>query len=260
MSILKVRNLCFSINDTPLIENIDLELELGSMIGLIGPNGSGKSTLLKNMYRVLKPTKGDVCIDGKDIRIFKNKEIARKIAVVSQDDIVTDFDFKVIDIVLMGRFAYKKLLDVNNKEDFENALASLEKVDMDSFFDRSYMSLSGGEKQRVMIARAICQNADILIMDEPTNHLDIKHQLNIINYIKNLKVTTFVAIHDINIAATFCDRLIVLKNGRMMYSGKTEDIITKEMMKNIFEVDVQLVKNHQTNKINILYCNIKDDN
>ena len=256
MSILKVRNLCFSINDTQLIKNINLELEPGSMIGLIGPNGSGKSTLLKNMYRVLKPTDGDICIDGKDVRKLKNKEIARKIAVVSQDDIITDFDFKVIDIVLMGRFAYKKLLDVNNNDDFENALISLKKVDMGSFFDRSYMSLSGGEKQRVMIARAICQNSEILIMDEPTNHLDIKHQLNIINYIKNLKVTTIVALHDINIASTFCDRLIVLKNGEMMYSGKTENVITESMMKDIFDVDVQLIKNQKTNKINILYCNI----
>jgi len=251
--LLKTKNLSFTIGDKYLLKHIDLNLKRGIITGLIGPNGSGKSTLLKNIYRVLTPTQGEVLIDDKKIHSFKNREIARKMSVVSQDDVATNFDFKVLDIVLMGRFAHKKIFDMNTQNDIKRAIDALEKVNMVDFITRSYMSLSGGEKQRIMIARAICQDADILIMDEPTNHLDIKYQLSIMNYIKAMKVTTFIAIHDINIAMKFCDELVVLKNGCLEYLGKTEEIITPKMMKHIFDVNVQLILNKKNNKFNIIY-------
>lgn len=253
MITLEVKELCFDIDNKNLLKDITLKIESGAMVGLIGPNGSGKSTLLKNIYRVLKPTNGCIYIEDKKIQELTNREVAKKMSVVSQDDISTGFDFKVIDIILMGRYAHKSIFDSNTQSDIGVALKALEQVEMEEYYDRNFLSLSGGEKQRVMIARAICQQSNILIMDEPTNHLDIKHQLNIIDYIKSLKVTTFIAIHDINIAATFCDKLIVLKDGMLKYGGSPEEILTSCMLKEIFEVETQIIRNPITNKINILY-------
>lgn len=253
MITLEVKELCFDIDNKKLLKDISLEIESGTMVGLIGPNGSGKSTLLKNIYRVLKPTGGCIYIEDKRIQELTNKEVAKRMAVVSQDDIATGFDFKVIDIILMGRYAHKSLFDSNNHSDIEVALKALRQVEMEEYYDRNFLSLSGGEKQRVMIARAICQQSNILIMDEPTNHLDIKHQLNIIEYIKSLKLTTFIAIHDINIAATFCDKLIVLKDGMVRYTGYPGEIVTSSMLKEIFEVEAEIIQNPKTKRINVLY-------
>lgn len=192
MKPIEVKNLSFSIDDKSLLKDITMTIEKGNMVALVGPNGSGKSTLLKNIYRVLKPSSGAITIDGKDQLAYPHKEIAKKMSVVSQEDINAHFDFRVIEIVMTGRFAHKALLDSHDDQDMEKAMFALEKVDMKNFYDRSYLSLSGGEKQRVMIARAICQDAEMMILDEPTNHLDIKHQLAIIDYIKALNITTFL--------------------------------------------------------------------
>jgi iron complex transport system ATP-binding protein len=240
MTALRVEDLCYRVADRLLLQDIDLTIRLGTMVGLIGPNGAGKSMLLKNVYRVLKPSCGCIFLNGDIIGNLSNKEVARRMAVVSQDDVAVNFDFKVLDIVMLGRFDRKGLLEFNSRIDHEAAHEALKQVDMESYQDRNFASLSGGEKQRVMIARAVCQQSGVIIMDEPTNSLDIKHQLGIIKRIKQLNVTSLIAIHDINIATAFCDELVVLKDGKHRLGGKPEDIVTREMIREIFDVDAHI--------------------
>lgn len=253
MKPIDIKELSFSVEGKKLLDDISFEIDKGKMIALVGPNGSGKSTLLKMIYRSLKPTSGTIYLNDKKQMDYTHKEMARQLSAVSQEDINSHFDFTVIEIVMTGRFAHKNLLDAHSEDDIEKALSALDKVDMKSFHDRNYLSLSGGEKQRVMIARAICQEATMMILDEPTNHLDIKHQLGIISYIKELGITTFLAVHDINIAANYCDGLMMLKKGQLRYYGCPDLLITTDILEEIFDVKANIVKNSVTNKQNILF-------
>jgi iron complex transport system ATP-binding protein len=251
---LQIEGLSYRVAAGHLLQDIDLRIRAGTMVGLIGPNGAGKSTLLKNIYRVLKPSCGSIYLDGDLMRELTNREVARRMAVVSQDDVAVNFDFKVLDIVLLGRFSHKRLLEFNSQGDREAAVKALRKVDMATYHDRSFASLSGGEKQRVMIARAVCQQSRFLIMDEPTNSLDIKHQVEIFRRIRELKVTALIAIHDINIATAFCDQLVVLKNGKHRLSGDPQEIVTREMIKEIFGIDSHIMVHPSTRRKVVVFA------
>ncbi|PAB56209.1 ABC transporter ATP-binding protein [Anaeromicrobium sediminis] len=252
MDRLEVSDLEFSIDDKKIIDNINLCVKENKFVGLIGPNGCGKSTLLKNIYRLYKPHKGAIYLNGTNIEKIKNKEIAKNMSVVSQEN-NHQFDFTVKEIVLMGRYAHKGLLDSNTEKDEEIAFDSLERVGLKDFYDRSFLSLSGGEKQRVLIARALTQNAKTIILDEPTNHLDIKYQLQIMDVIKSLKVTTFAAIHDFNIASNYCDYIYVMEKGKIKYFGTPEKVLTKKIFEEVFGVKSHISKNPFTNKIHISF-------
>lgn len=216
---MKVEEISYSVRDKRLIESISLEIIEGEFIGLIGPNGSGKSTLLKNIYRVLKPDRGGVYLNGKDLSQMTQKETARSMAVVSQEANMA-FDFAVMDIVMMGRAPHKRLLESDTARDQEIAERALARVGMQHVASSSFATLSGGEKQRVLIARALAQEAGFLILDEPTNHLDIRYQLQMMDLVKALKLTSFAALHDLNIAACYCDRIYVLNDGRIVAAGR----------------------------------------
>jgi iron complex transport system ATP-binding protein len=244
-NMLKVDNLCYGVEQKEIISNICLEIDKGEFVGLIGPNGSGKSTLLKNIYKVLKPLGGTAYLKGKSILEMSNKEAAQEIAVVAQEN-NTGFDFSVNEIVLMGRHPYKRLFERETREDEEIVERALKRVGMDLMAERSFISLSGGEKQRVLIARALVQDTEFLILDEPTNHLDIGYQINIMDLIKNLEITTFAAIHDLNIAALYCDRLIVLNDGVIITSGVPNEVLTFELIKDLFGIEVEFYTNRRT--------------
>lgn len=201
-----------------ILRDLDVHIYNKEFVGIIGPNGSGKSTLLKCIYRTLKPKSGTIFIDNKNIEELPLKETAKKLAVVAQHNEM-DFDFSVLDMILIGRTPHKKFLERDNYKDYEIALSSLEKVGMGSFKDRSYNSLSGGEKQRVILARALAQETECLILDEPTNHLDIKYQLQFMSIARNLDITIISAIHDLNIAALYCDKIYALKAGKVVNYG-----------------------------------------
>ncbi|HBA02817.1 MAG TPA: ABC transporter, partial [Clostridium sp.] len=207
---LKIKELKVNLSKKEIVKGIDLAVTSNKFIGLIGPNGSGKSTLLKAVYGVIKPTFGDVFISDKDIKNYNKKSLAKTLGVVSQFNNI-NFDFKVIDIVLMGRAPYKGLLEQDNKNDYDMALKALSQVGMIDFAQKNFSLLSGGEKQRVILARAITQNPKILILDEPTNHLDIKYQLEVMSIVKNLNICVLAALHDLTLASQFCDELYVLK-------------------------------------------------
>lgn len=228
------------IGNNEILKGVSIDSKNREFIGIIGPNGSGKSTLLKCIYRTLKPTDGCVMLGRQDISKMSVKESAKKLAVVAQHNYY-NFDFSVGEVVLMGRSPHKKTLEPDNSKDYEIVNESLEKVGMLGFKDRSFSTLSGGEQQRVILARALAQQTPCLILDEPTNHLDIKYQLSLLNIVKSLNLTIISAIHDLNIAAMYCDRLFVMKKGQIVGTGTPQEVLTKEFIKEIYDIDVEIV-------------------
>ena len=218
------------IGNNEILKGVSIDSKNREFIGIIGPNGSGKSTLLKCIYRILKPNNGCIMLGEEDISKMSVKESAKKLAVVAQHNYY-NFDFSVGEVVLMGRSPHKKSLEPDNSEDYDIVNESLEKVGMLGFKNRSFSTLSGGEQQRVILARALAQQTPCLILDEPTNHLDIKYQLSLLNIVKSLNLTIISAIHDLNIASMYCDRLFVMKNGRIVGMGTPQEVLTKEFIK-----------------------------
>ena len=228
------------IGNNQILKGVSIDSKSREFIGIIGPNGSGKSTLLKCIYRTLKPNNGCIMLGRQDISKMSVKESAKKLAVVAQHNYY-NFDFSVGEVVLMGRSPHKKSLEPDNSEDYDIVNESLEKVGMLGFKNRSFSTLSGGEQQRVILARALAQQTPCLILDEPTNHLDIKYQLSLLNKVKSLNLTIISAIHDLNIASMYCDRLFVMKNGRIVGMGTPQEVLTKEFIKEIYDIDVEIV-------------------
>ena len=200
---IKAENINITLEKNNILKDINIEVDNKEVVGIIGPNGSGKSTFLKCIYRVLKPSDGAILLDKVDIRDMTVKESSKRLAVLSQHNNY-NFDFTVKDIVLMGRSPHKRFMERDNKEDYAIVNDALKKVEMLEFKDRCFQSLSGGEQQRVILARALAQQPQCLILDEPTNHLDIKYQLQLMRIVKNLNIEVIAAIHDLNIAAMYC--------------------------------------------------------
>ncbi len=249
---INVENLRYSYGGKNAIEDICIHVNGGEFVGLIGPNGSGKSTVLKNIYRALKPDGGSIMLDGEDLLKMPYKKFAQKMAVVGQENDVP-FDFRVDEIVAMGRSPRKRLFDIDTAEDRHMVHHALEHLGMEDMAKRSYLNLSGGEKQRVLLARAVAQESDLFVLDEPTNHLDISYQLEIFDFIKRLNITVLAAIHDLNMAALYCDRLYVLKDGRVVLSGTPEEVLTPENIFNVYGVHSNVSKNPKNGKLTISY-------
>ena len=237
---IKTENVNVVLEDNNILKDINIEVDNKEVVGIIGPNGSGKSTLLKCIYRVLKPSNGIVKFDYADIKNISVKESSKKLAVLSQHNNY-NFDFTVKEIVLMGRSPHKKFMERDNKEDYDIVNDALKKVDMMNFKDRNFQSLSGGEQQRVILARALAQQPKCLILDEPTNHLDIKYQLQLMRIVKSLNIEVIASIHDLNIATMYCDKIYVLKDGKIVQYGTPKEILTPQLIKNVYEVDAKLI-------------------
>lgn len=236
---LNVKNLTYTIRHKTLVQDISLDVNDGEFVGIIGPNGSGKSTLLKNIYKMLVPDSGEILLDGQSLLHMSNRQMAQKIAVVSQEN-NANFDFTVAEVVQMGRYPRKKLMESANDDDRQIVRESLALVGMEPFHDRSFLSLSGGEKQRALIARALAQQTDMVILDEPTNHLDIGSQMKTLQLLKNSGKTVLTALHDLSFAAKFCDRVYALHNGHVYSFGNPMEVISKEMIKELYGVDAEL--------------------
>ena len=245
------KNIKKSIGNKEILQQINLDVKNKEFLGIIGPNGSGKSTFLKCVYRILKPTSGEIFFNGKNIDELSFRQTALDLAVVAQHNFYS-FDFNVLDVVLMGRSPHKKILERDNKKDYDIAYKSLEIVGLKDFAERSFTTLSGGEQQRVILARALTQETESLILDEPTNHLDIKYQLQIMDIVKSLNLTVIAAIHDLNIAAMYCDRLVALKDGQIVGAGKPKDLLTEKFIKDLYEVDTK-IEALPNNNINIRF-------
>ncbi|WP_153723069.1 ABC transporter ATP-binding protein [Sporosarcina cascadiensis] len=249
---IQVKDISFSVPEKQILHDISFSLDRGKFIGIIGPNGSGKSTMLKIIYRYLKQTSGVVTLYEKDMDYMTQKKIAQEMAVVSQETPVL-FDFTVKDLVMMGRTPYKQWLAKDNKEDFAIAEESMKLANVLFLKDRTLGQLSGGEKKRVMLARALAQQANILILDEPTNHLDIEHQLQLMDLVKELPITIIAALHDLNLAASYCDELLVMKEGALHKKGTPEQVLTMEIIEQVFHVQAGISKNPFTQKLHLFF-------
>lgn len=241
---IKAENINITLEKNNILKDINIEVDNKEVVGIIGPNGSGKSTFLKCIYRVLKPNDGAILLDKVDIKNMTVKESSKRLAVLSQHNNY-NFDFTVKDIVLMGRSPHKKFMERDNKEDYDIVNDALKKVEMLEFKDRSFQSLSGGEQQRVILARALAQQPQCLILDEPTNHLDIKYQLQLMRIVKNLNIEVIAAIHDLNIAAMYCDKIYVLKDGEIIKYGNPKEVLTQKLIKEVYEVDAEVILNNK---------------
>ena len=234
-----------------ILKGVDMRAGDRELVGIIGPNGSGKSTLLKCIYRVLQPTGGAVWLDGRELDTYSHRQSALRLAVVAQHNFY-NFEFSVKDVVLMGRAPHKRALDRDNAEDFAIVDRALATVGLAAFAERSFSTLSGGEQQRVILARALAQQTPCLILDEPTNHLDIKYQLELMDIVKGLDCTVISAIHDLNIAAMYCDRLYAVKGGEIVASGTPEAVLTPETIRMVYEVEAEVVRGRD-GTMHILY-------
>ena len=239
------------LGNTEILRGIDFEANEGEFVGIIGPNGSGKSTLLRCLYRVLTPSEGAVFLDGKELSSYRVKESAQKLAVVAQHNYY-NFEFSVQDVVMMGRAPHKRALDRDTAEDYQIMRQSLKAVGMQEFEERSFSTLSGGEQQRIILARALAQQTPCLILDEPTNHLDIKYQLWLMDTVRNLDCTVISAVHDLNIAAMYCDRLYAMKQGKVIAQGTPHQLLTPDLIRELYEVDAEVITDRE-GQMRILY-------
>ena len=236
---LEVRGLRAAPGGREILHGIDLEAHSGQMVGLIGPNGSGKSTLLRCICRALQPTGGAVLLDGAGLEQMNLRQSAQKMAVVAQHNAYA-FDFTVEELVLLGRTPHKRPLERDTSADRRIAAQALAQVGLAGFGPRSYATLSGGEQQRVILARALAQQTPCLLLDEPTNHLDIKYQLDMLDLVRGLGRTVLAALHDLNLAAAYCDWLYALQDGRLVGSGAPQDLLNPAFIRRVYGVNAQV--------------------
>lgn len=248
---IEARQVRYGVRSREILRGVDFRVEEGEFVGLIGPNGSGKSTFLKNVYKVLRPQAGELTLMGDDLLAMSNREMAQRLAVMVQEQEAA-FDFTVEEVVMMGRQARKRLLESDSREDRALVGEILARTGLASLREQGFSTLSGGEKQRVLIARALAQQTAVLVLDEPTNHLDIKYQFQLMNIVKGLGCTVISAVHDLNIAALYCDRLYAIKSGRVIASGSPQEILTRELIRQLYEVDTQLFTD-ENGRLHILY-------
>lgn len=249
---LDVNAVSWSVEDHTIVDGVLLDVEPGEFVGLIGPNGSGKSSLLRTIYRVLKPDAGVISLNGDDVWRMDVREAARRTAVVMQER-TSEFDFTVHEIVMMGRNPHKGLFDRDTQADFAIVEEALHRVNMLDFVQRSFNTLSGGEKQRVLVARALAQQARFLVLDEPTNHLDVRYQLEMLMLVRGLGVTTLAALHDLNLAAHYCDRLFLLDRGKIVASGPPEIVLQPARIRQVYHVDAYVERSPRTGQLQITY-------
>ena len=245
--LLNVKNVSWDIGNKTILKKINLTIHEGKFVGLIGPNGAGKSSLLRCLYRFNKPSDGVVEFNSTDIWQLKSDEYAKKVAVVLQET-PSQFNLSVFDVIALGLTPHKSLFSSITNIDKQKIIQAINTVGLADHSDQSFESLSGGEKQRALIARAIVQQPQLLIMDEPTSHLDVKYQIQVMELAKSLGVTVFASFHDLNLAAAMCDELVVIKNGEITHSGTPTEVLTENMLGDVFGVCAQVNSHPQLSK------------
>jgi len=247
-SMIETKGLTFAYAEEPVISEVSLNFQAGEFTGVIGSNGSGKSTLLKLIGGILPSSPGTVFFKNDELSHHKKKELAASIAWIPQEKQMA-FSFKVIDIVLMGRHPYLSPLSFEGENDYQIAEEAMKQTQVLEFANRSFNEISGGEKQRVMIASAISQKPEVMLLDEPTSALDIKYQTEILNILKQLNVeenkSLILAMHDLHLASKYCKRLVLLKEGRVFCEGPPVDVLRKEILEEVYEVKVKIFQDDE---------------
>lgn len=241
---INIRNLNFSYDEKVILNNISLSFEKGKFYSIIGPNGSGKSTFIKNISKIISPNRESVFIDKEDIYNFNNKSLARMMATIPQN-IIIDYEFTVFDVVMMGRSPYKRRFEDFNPEDKKIVEKYMRATNTWVLKDKLITELSGGEAQRVIAARALGQETDIILLDEPTSHLDIQYQIEFLNIFKSLKNNKVIiaVLHDLNLASIFSDEIILINKGEVVAKGKPWEVINKENIECVYNLSVEVFQN-----------------
>jgi iron complex transport system ATP-binding protein len=242
---LRLEGVSVAIGGRRIVSDVDIVVGDGQFVGLLGPNGSGKSTLLKSIYRVHRPASGRVFLDGIDLWSLPARQAARRVAAVAQETTV-EFDFTVEEMVMVGRTPHKRGFARDTRHDRDVVDESIERVGCAGLAYRSFNTLSGGEKQRVLIARALAQGADHLVLDEPTNHLDIRYQIEVLELVAGLGVTVIAALHDLSLAALFCQRAYLMADGQVVTGGPPAQVITAESVRHAYGADVLIIDHPDT--------------
>jgi iron complex transport system ATP-binding protein len=253
---IQTEKLSFAYKDKPVLDGVSLSVHKGEMIGILGPNGSGKTTLLKLFSAVLSG-RGEIKVNGRDIGSYGKRELSRLFAVVPQESQVL-FPYTVAEIVLMGRASYHSPLALEGNRDLEVARTSMELTDCLSFADRYLHELSGGEKQRVIIARALAQEPEILLLDEPSAFLDLKHQVRVFELMRRLNrehgLTIVAVLHDLNLAALFFPRLVLLREGRIYCDGSPREVLTEKTIEEIYGIKIRVEQDASNQNPQIFVC------
>ena len=253
---IQTRDLSFAYKDRAVLHAVSLFVEKGEMIGILGPNGSGKTTLLRILSAVLTG-QGEVKLNGRSIETYGRRELSRLFAVVPQESRI-NFPYRVAEIVLMGRASYHSPFVLEGTKDLEVARASMELTDSLSLSDRYLHELSGGEKQRVMIARALAQEPEILLLDEPSAFLDLKHQVQVFELLRRLNrergLTIVAALHDLNLAALFFSRLIMLREGKIYRDGSPREVLTEKTIDEVYGIRVRVEPDPSGEKPQLFIC------
>jgi len=252
---LEVRGLKYTYGKYLVLDGVDLPIVDGEVIGILGPNGCGKTTLLKNLNKNLEPTGGCVMLDGESMANLSKKEIAREVAVVPQTNEIR-FAFTVRDIVAMGRMPFQGMMGAPSGEDERIVDEAIRKTGLSKHMDRHINTMSGGERQRVIIARAIAQTPKYLLMDEPTLHLDISMQFDALNLVHKLSretgLTVVIVSHDLGMVARYCDRIVMIHDHKVHCVGTPEEVLTPENMRTVFNVDAELVFDEKIGKNTVM--------
>ncbi|MDR2699939.1 MAG: ABC transporter ATP-binding protein [Nitrososphaerota archaeon] len=237
-----VQGLTFSYHSTPTLNNVSMQIQEAEVLGMVGPNGSGKSTLLKCINKILEPKQGKILLNQQPITKISRIEIAKTMGYVPQSAINNNENISVFEMVLMGRRPH--ITWQSSEKDEEKVWKALTTLSIEKLAMRNFYELSGGEQQRVLVARSIAQEAKVLLLDEPTSNLDIRHQLEVMDLTRKIvltkKLTVVIAIHDLNLAARFCDKVIMMKDGKIFVIGETKSVLTADNISKVYGVEVEI--------------------
>ena len=241
MNNIEINNLSYRIQEKQILDHINLTIQEKQFIGILGPNGSGKTSLLKHIYRTIPVERGKAFISGRDINDLTFRESSKLLTVMKQENQI-DFDYSIIEMVMMGRAPHRKFYENDTNEDLKKVKEALEYVGLSDRMYSSFKNLSGGEKQRVLLARSIAQDVDIFLLDEPTNNLDMYYQWSLIKLIKDLSKTIIAILHEMNLSFRFCDYIYVLDDGKVHSHGAPEEVINVDMLREVMHIDAEIIE------------------
>lgn len=246
MNELTVSLLNFSYGNQPVLKELSLSVEKGKFYSILGPNGSGKTTILRHIQKLLQPQSGKVLLGQEEVRLLNFRELAKKIAVVPQETMIS-VDFSVLDFVLSGRAPFLGRFENESPSDYKKAKEAMIATNTMQYSHKSVKALSGGELQRVVVARAMVQEPELLLLDEPVSHLDLRHQVLVLDqvssYCRKNRNTVISVLHDINLAITYSDELVLMKKGEIYAVGKPEEVITEQNLREVYETECLIIQN-----------------